>query len=443
LPSTTTRRWATSGLVAVLGLLAIVFGISAAPQAAANVAVDAPAVVATAVEATSSPLAASGKAQVTVYGLDTCGHCHRLKEWLAGRDDVEVTFHEVSNQASMSTFVAHAERLGFDPRGVPVTIVGDRYWIGFGDDTRDAIGRAIEAEARDWGDQPQVGESGAEAGEDRPVISVPLVGDVDLGGSSLFAASALIGFVDGFNPCSLWVLSVLLAIVLRTGSRRRVLAIGSAFLLTTGAMYALFMAGIYSAMTVIGHLGWIQAVVGVVALVFGVVSIRDYLGRKSGISLSIRESSKPGIYQRMRAVVARRRLLPALAATAGLAVLVSLLETPCTAGFPVLWTGMLHAHGVGPAQAAFYFLVYMVPFLLDEFVIFLVAVLTMRAAKMQEKHGQLLKLFSGVVMLFLAGAMLLRPALMQDPLQALGLFAVAAVATALVHGVTRRVRAAR
>src|SRR5690606_34171246 len=103
-------------------------------------------------------------------------------------------------------------------------------------------------------------------------------------------------------------------------------------------------------------------------------------------------SAKPGLVKRMRGAATHRELGPAMLATTGLAVAVSLLETPCTAGFPVLWTGMLQANGVGPAEAVGLFGAYMAPFLLDEIVVVAVVVATMRAARMQEKHGQLLKL---------------------------------------------------
>ena len=165
-------------------------------------------------------------------------------------------------------------------------------------------------------------------------MDVPLVGAVEVGSDSLVLSTVVIGFVDGVNPCSLWVISVLLAIIVRTGSRRRVVAIGSTFLLVTALMYAIYIAGIYSALTFVSHLGAIQVGVAVVAGIFGVVSVKDYFAFRKGLSFTISDSAKPGLYHRMRAVAGERALLPALGATVLLAVGVSLLETPCTAGSP-------------------------------------------------------------------------------------------------------------
>jgi hypothetical protein len=158
--------------------------------------------------------------------------------------------------------------------------------------------------------------------------------------------------------------------------------------------------------------------------------------------LSIPEGGKPGLYRRMRAVAGSTALLPALGATILLAVGVSLLETPCTAGFPVLWTGLLASNDVGPTGSVLLFLLYMIPFLLDEILVFAVAVATMRATKLQEKHGRMLKLVAGTVMLALAGTMIFFPRVMEDVLGATVVF-VAATGVALAVHVAARGLAAR
>jgi hypothetical protein len=104
---------------------------------------------------------------------------------------------------------------------------------------------------------------------------------------------------------------------------------------------------------------------------------------------------------------------------------------------------MLQAQGVGAAETVALFFAYMIPFLLDEMIVFGVAVVTMRASKMQEKHGELLKLVAGVTMLALAGTMVFAPEVMESPIGALVLFGAAFALTAVIHLVTTKVRAAR
>jgi len=396
--------------------------------------------------------------ELVLYWGDGCPNCAAEKKWLAtvaaDHPDLTISQYEVwSNEANQKRFVAAGEQLGFTASSVPTTIIGERVWIGWTDaiaaDVAASIDQVTAGKPVPKGLYGSAGtgtctEGAAKCGgNDEVKIDVPLVGEVSLGGQSLLVSTVIIGFVDGINPCSLWVISVLLTIVVRTASRRRVVAIGSTFLLVTAGMYAVYMAGIYSALTVVGYVGAIQVIVAIAAGIFGAASVKDYFAFKKGLSFTISDSSKPGIYKRMREAAGQKALIPALGATALLGVAVSLLETPCTAGFPVLWTGMLQANGVGLAESAALFVVYMVPFLLDEVIVFAVVVVTMRATKMQEKHGQLLKLIAGVTMLVLAAVMVLEPALMENPLAALVLFAGAFALAGVIHAVTNRVRRAR
>ena len=451
----------TSLAALVMGLLTLLGGAPAAAATdvvpAAQIAPAGPATLAAAGLATDT---APEPVELTLYWGDGCPRCEAEREWL--QDAVErvptltVTEHEVwFDEAGQDLFVAAGEELGFEASSVPTTVIGERVWIGWTDAIAEDVGAAIDLAAAGepvpagvYG-TPGAGTCAQEdlacaAGEESgATVDVPLLGEVDLGESSLLLSTLVIGFVDGVNPCSLWVISVLLTIVVRTASRRRVLAIGFTFLTVTAAMYAVYMAGIYSALTVVRHLGAIQVGVAIAAGIFGAVSVKDYFAFKKGLSFTIKDSAKPGIYKRVRTAAGHHALVPALAATIALAVAVSLLETPCTAGFPVLWTGLLQANGVGLPEAAGLFLVYMVPFLLDELVVFGLAVVTMRATKMQEKHGQLLKLVAGVTMLALAGAMVVDPSVMESPLGALLLFAGAFALAGIIHAVTTRVRRAR
>lgn len=448
------RRSLLALLAAVVALLGAGVTLPAAALGPAGRAPSGPTVVA--VDADEGP----GDEAVTLLRFtgEGCPKCREQTEWLAevegGYPGLSVVEHEVWNDAAnRALFVRTGEELGFEASAVPTTVLGERVWIGWTDEIAEDLAAALDdATAGRPVPAGVYGTPGAGTCDEASLtceagggatIDVPLVGEVDLGSTSLVASTLAIGFVDGINPCSLWAISVLLTIVVRSASRRRVVAVGATFLVVTAGMYALYMAGIYSALTVASHLGVIQAVVAVVAGVVGLVGIKDYFAFKKGVSFTIADSAKPGLYRRMRAAAGADRLLPSLLATAALGVAVSLLETPCTAGFPVLWTGMLQANGVGPGEAAGLFGVYMVPFLLDELAVFGIAVATMRATRMQEKHGQLLKLVAGVTMVALAAVMVVDPTLMESPAAAVGVFAAAIAVTVLVHVVTLRVRAAR
>jgi cytochrome c biogenesis protein CcdA/glutaredoxin len=384
---------------------------------------------------------ADDRVVLTLFWGDGCPHCAVEKDFLddlvARHPEVRVEDYEVWNDAAnRARLAAVASDLGFEPAGVPVTIVGDRYWIGFDEQTGREIEAAVAALLR--GPAP-ANEPAAATGD---TIRVPLLGEFDTTSQSLLVTTALIGFVDGFNPCSLWVLTVLLAVVLHSRSRRKVALVGLTFLATTAAVYALFIAGVFGVLSYVGYLPWIQGLVAATALTFAAINIKDYFAFRRGVSLTIPEQHKPGIYRRARRL---RTMMSAEASTSalvgGAAVMgvgVSLVEFACTAGFPVIWSSAMAAHGVSGAVFAALLGLYLLIYLVDELIVFSAAVVTLRVTKLQERHGRVLKLVGGMVMLALAVVMVVAPEVMSTVTGSLLVFTAALAATAAVVVVHRR-----
>lgn len=385
--------------------------------------------------------AAQDDESLVIFWRIGCPYCEAEREFLSELSveypDLEIVEFEVgSNAANRELFIAALAEYGMEPRGVPTTIYQGQVWEGFSE----IIGREIRATvaAAFAPENEGITEPPPPSGE---IVDVPLVGEVDVENQSLLISTLAIGFVDGFNPCSLWVLSMLLALVLHTGSRRRVLAVGGVFLVITTALYGLYMIGAYSILSYLAFVTWIRVAVAVLALGFGLVNLKDFFWFGKGVSFSISEKQKPGLYQRMRAVAVADEPLPrVLAGTAALAVGVSLIETPCTAGFPVMWANLVGAADVGVTVALTLFAVYMLVFLLDELAVLGVAVVAIRVTKVQERHGRVLKLVGGMVMVTLAGVLIFAPDIMERASGAVAVFVIAAIATVVVLLVDRVVR---
>jgi hypothetical protein len=362
---------------------------------------------------------------------DGCPVCATQKEFhvavLENFPNVVIYDYEVYYVPTNRPFMeAMAAAYGRTVSGVPMTFIGDEAWVGFSQviaqqmvasieryssyRSPDPIDR-LEERFREFLPTPPEGPAVPPGGHSNPSrLELPLVGVIDLSSSNLWLATGLIAFVDGFNPCSLWVLALLLAVVVNTRSRQRVLLVGLTFLTVTAAVYGLFIAGLFTVFSYIGFLGWIRVAVALLALGFAAINIKDYFAYKRGLTLSIDDAHKPGIYARIRKIMQAEASLPAtLFATAGMALGVTLVELPCTAGLPVLWTTLLADAGVTAGVFGVLLLVYMLVYLLDELLIFGVVVGTMRAARLEERGGRVLKLIGGAVMLALALVMLFWP----------------------------------
>ena len=118
-----------------------------------------------------------------------------------------------------------------------------------------------------------------------------------------------------------------MALVIHTGSRKKVLIIGLIFLTVTAGIYAMFIAGLFSVLKIISFVGWIQVIVALVAFVFAIVNIKDYFWYKEGVSFTISDKNKSGILKKMRNVLSSTDNMWSLSgATVILAAGVSLVE---------------------------------------------------------------------------------------------------------------------
>lgn len=414
---------------------------------------------------------------------DGCPHCAKAKPFLeslaAKYPEVDLQEYEVYyDPVGQKAFMNIAQKYGLENLYVPTMFVGQYYLQGYSEeydpDIEAVIVHCIQEGCEDAGvgveglpqhltptsvptsaptptvavqatEVPQATEApqaatpipggstdGQSLNQDM-TLNVPLLGNVNLGRQSVILSTALIAFVDGFNPCSMWVLGMLLALTLHTGSRKKVFTIGLIFITVTAAIYALFIAGLFNVLKIAGFLGWIQVVVAIIALFFGLVNVKDYFWFKEGLSFTIADDKKAGIFKRMRAVVNASQSFWGMAgATVVLAAGVSMVEFSCTAGFPVLWVNLLTSQAVGGAAFVLLLLLYMIIYQIDELAIFASAVISLRASRLEEKHGRILKLAGGMLMLALSMVMLIDPALMNSLSSSLIIFAAAFAATLLV-----------
>jgi glutaredoxin len=240
-------------------------------------------------------------------------------------------------------------------------------------------------------------------------IELPWFGRVSARKLGLPAFTVAVGLVDGFNPCAMWVLLFLLSLLVNIKSRRRMLAIAGSFVLVSGLAYYAFMAAWLNVFTLVGLSRVVQIVLGVMALVIGAVNVKDFFAFEKGISFSIPDRAKPGIYARVRAIVRAESLGAAIAGATVLAVLVNVIELVCTAGLPALYTQVLVQQGVSRGERYGYLALYNLAYMLDDSLMVGIAVVTLGKRKLQERAGRWLKLLSGAVILLLGSLLIFAP----------------------------------
>lgn len=435
-----------------------------------------------------------GNLVLYVFWGDGCSHCEKAKTMLARLDrdfpDLNIRGFEIWGSEKNNDLykqMADFYQLPENRRGTPTFFMGDRQWIGYSEGIADDITAAVQSMTgkgvidagigimpgafsptatpvprqaglipsnpfsqnanepddkicntdEEESDCDKTDESSQPTGD---WLDVPLLGKVNLSSQSIWISTSLIAFVDGVNPCSVWVLTMLLALTLHSGSRKKVIIIGLVFLTITAGIYALFIAGLFTALSVVSFMGWIQVVVALMALFFAFINIKDYFWYKEGLSFTIADDKKPGLFQRMRKVMdASQSFGGLIGATVVMAAGVSLVEFSCTAGFPVLWANLLVAQKIDAAFFIILLILYMFIYQLDEMVIFFTAVFTLKSTRLEEKGGRILKLIGGILMLTLSVVMLVNPAWMNSLSASIIIFAIAFALVGLVLLVHRRI----
>lgn len=367
-------------------------------------------------------------AALTVFWSRDCPVCMRQKPFLDGLEDrypgLTLRSYELSeDQQATARFMAMAQAHGVEARYVPTLFFAGRVWVGDSPQIRAEIEAAIAQSLElDAPEAPVVPQGRA------------LPFGLDEATASNLALTVAIGFIDGLNPCSLWVLTLLLGLVVNTRSRKRIILVGVSFLTVTALIYGGFIAGVFGILHVIAHLDWIRWLVAALAIIFGVISLKDYLTGFRGFSLSIPESRKPAIYRDLRRLASRPMdnavtgSLALVATSMVMAAGIAIVELPCTAGFPVLWSAILTERGVSGAAFGGLLALYLALYLAVELSIFAVAVITLRMGRLGQEGGGVLRLFGGAIMLALAGALLFAPDLMHDLRGTLLLFLGAVIA---------------
>ena len=261
---------------------------------------------------------------------------------------------------------------------------------------------------------PSLNEHSSGNGQHAPTapddaIDLPLFGRVQVRSWGLPWFTVAVGLVDGFNPCAMWVLLFLLSVLVNLHSRGKILAVAGTFIVISGAAYFAFMAAWLNVFQWLGMLAWIRVTLALMAIGIGLVHTKDFFAFKQGLSLSIPESAKPGIYDRVRRIVTAENLAGAVIGAAALAVLVNMIELLCTAGLPALYTKILSSHKLSLWGNYAYLLLYNAAYMFDDILMVTLVVVTLKRRKLQETHGRWLKLISGVAILALGLLMLVRP----------------------------------
>ena len=278
------------------------------------------------------------------------------------------------------------EKLGNDQSGVPYTVIGSNAYIGYNDN----IGYAIEKTINSYLEQgdPDIVSAIINDNDDNINIEkievndgtfvIPLLGKINAAKVSLPLMAIVIGFVDGFNPCAMWVLLFLLSILIGMKNKKRAFCLGITFLVASASVYLIFMVAWLNIAISMNSIIWIRNLIAVVALIGGAINFRSFF-KKSEDGCTVSDAKKKRkIFEKIKKFTSEKSFILAMIGIITLAVSVNLIELACSAGLPLLFTQILSFNNLSSFEYGLYIGLYILFFMIDDLIIFFIAMFTMK-----------------------------------------------------------------
>ena len=379
--------------------------------------------------------AVSEKNLVNIYLFHsyTCKHCKEeiklLDELEKEYDNIKVYKYEVNENENGELLKNISEIMGSKVTGTPYTIIGNKVFSGY--DYENSKGRfkgAIEYYSK-YGYEDKVGEyissiplPSYEVKDTDPdvdeyindyisyKVKLPLIGEVKLKNLTLPLITVVIGLADGFNPCAMWVLLFLISMLIGMKDKKRMWILGSTFLLTSALIYLIFMMSWLNLANLLISVVWVRVIIAIVSLVGGIINLRGYIKHRKVSGCDVVDDKKRNkIITRIKKFTTEKNFWLAILGVIVLAISVNVVELACSAGLPVMFIEILSLNNLTAIEEIIYIVLYMLFFLLDDFVVFVIAMTTLSLTGVSSKYGNLSKLIGGILMLFIGLLLMFKP----------------------------------
>jgi len=358
-------------------------------------------------------LAQQNKVEIYFFYSPICPHCAAEKEFLKTLGDkypeIEIKSYDAINNSEGQKILNELYEKYQVPQGkkgwVPVTFTPTKYFIGFNEQIGEEIESCIE--------ECLIGEKPAPQ-----KIKIPIFGSVDVSEMSLPLLTVTLGALDGLNPCAMWILLFLIALLINTRSRKRMWLIGGTFILTSGIVYYLILTAWLNLFLAIAYVNLTRILIGVFALGVGIWQIKNFITFRPGVckvtdgKTSLQDRIKNGLKNHAEKLALSPFTLGILGGVIVLAFGINLVEFFCSAGLPAIYTRILTLSEISTLSYYLYLLLYTFIFMLDDLIIFSLAVITLSRFGFSEKYNYWATLIGGLLIFTLGILLIFKPELL-------------------------------
>lgn len=370
---------------------------------------------------------------IYLFYSDTCRHCASeeklLNELDKKYDNIMIYRYEISKDDNSKKLEEVADLMATTVSGVPFTVIGGSVYKGYSDEmSREKFIGTIEYYSR-YGYVDKVGEYlGIEKLPTYKVVDnqkkideyiaefnnykldIPMIGTVETKKLTLPVISILIGLVDGFNPCAMWVLLFLISMLIGMKDKKKMIILGLTFLLSSALIYLLFMVAWLNVASLLVSISYIRICIGIIALIGAVVNLYGYFKHRKDNGCNVVDDNKRNkIFNRVKKFTHEKNYWLAILGVIALACSVNIVELACSAGLPVMFSSILSMNNLTFIEEALYIALYMLFFLIDDLIVFFIAVRTMQLTGFSTKYGKVSKIVGGILLMIIGILLIFKP----------------------------------
>jgi glutaredoxin len=340
---------------------------------------------------------AEEKADIIFFWNEGCPFCAAEKNFLAELKEkypqVKIEDHEFAKNIDLVKELYQEYNVSSREQGfVPVTFTPDKYFVGFNSQIAEGIESCLQ--------ECIGGEEASATGGMR----IPFLGEINIKDLPIPLVAIMIGALDGFNVCSLGALVLILSLVLALRSKKKILLFGGIFILSTILIYGLLVFIWHQLFSFLApFIGKMEIVIGLFSLAGAVYFFREFLkSRRTQAGCKVGGITEK-FSHKIQAIFEKKSGILALGGAVLLfAAIVTVIEFPCTAFFPVLFAGIITEAGIPLSLSLFYISLYIIFYMLDEIIVLLMAVFTLKIWVASPKSTIYLNLLTCALLLFLS-----------------------------------------
>ena len=366
-----------------------------------------------------------------LFYSNTCSHCEAemklLDELQEDYDNLRIYKYEISEDKNSLLLSKVSEMFNTNVTGVPFTIIGEKTFFGYSEENSkkkfvgtieyysshgyvDKVGEYLGNELPTYeidNNDITVDEYIKDYGEYN--FNIPIIGTVSTKDLTLPLIAIIMGFIDGVNPCAMWVLLFLISMLIGMHDRKKMFILGGAFLLTSALIYFFIMLAWLNIAVLVTKITIIRLVIAIIALLGGLYNLYSvYKTKENGCNVTTKKDRKK-ILERIKKFTSEKSLMLSVIGVIALAISVNLIELACSAGLPVMFTQILAINNLTKVEYLCYIILYIVFFLIDDFIIFLLAITSMKVSGISAKYGKVSKIIGAIFLIIIGVLLIIRP----------------------------------